>query len=244
MKRGRGLRLDKYLADCGVGTRSEVKKMIRSGEVLVEGILNPAPDTKIDENSARVFIGGKLIKYRKYIYIMMNKPSGYVSATWDKHKKVVIDLLPEEYRHFEVFPVGRLDIDTVGLLVLTNDGELSHKLLSPNKHIPKTYYAEVDKKLEKSDVDAFSKGMDLGDFVAKPALLNIIDDFSAEVTIAEGKFHQVKRMFEKTGKTVTYLKRIKMNRLMLDENLAEGCVRELTQEELDLLKYGIDKEQE
>ncbi len=230
------MRLDKYLVSCGVGSRTQVKKLIRSGEVLVEGILKPTPETKIDENSANVVACGQPLKYRKYIYLMLNKPSGYVSATWDKHKKVVIDLLPEEYKHFDVFPVGRLDIDTVGLLILTNDGELSHKLLSPNNHIPKTYYAEVDKKLDEADITAFSAGMDLGDFVAKPATLKIMEDFSAEVTIAEGKFHQVKRMFEKTGKTVTYLKRISMNSLELDENLSEGEIRELTEQELELLK--------
>lgn len=233
------MRLDKYLVSCGAGSRTEVKKLIRQGAVSVEGVSRLTPETKIDENSTKVFLLGELLKYRKYIYLMLNKPSGYVSATWDKHKKVVVDLVPEEYKHFDVFPVGRLDIDTVGLCILTNDGDLSHRLLSPNKHIPKTYYAEVDKKLDEADKDTFSSGMDLGDFVAKPAILNIIDDFSAEVTIAEGKFHQVKRMFEKTGKTVTYLKRIKMNKLTLDENLSEGEIRELTEQEMELLKYGI-----
>lgn len=234
------MRLDKYLADCGVGTRSEIKKLIRAGCVRVSGLTNIAPDSKIDENTAEVFVDGSPVKYRKYIYLMLNKPQGYLSATWDKHKPVVLELVPEEYLHFEPFPVGRLDIDTVGLCVLTNDGGLAHRLLSPAKHVPKTYYARVDSALENSDIDAFAAGMDLGDFTAKPAVLNIInaEEGEAEIIIAEGKFHQVKRMFEKVGKTVKYLKRTAMNRLPLDEGLAEGEVRELTDDELELLTYG------
>lgn len=234
------MRLDKYLADCGIGTRSEIKKLIRSGCVTVSGEKKITPELKIDENTAEVYFEGNLLKYRKYIYLLMNKPSGYISATWDKHRPVVLDLVPEEYLHFEPFPVGRLDIDTVGLLVLTNDGDLTHRLLSPVTHVPKTYYAVVDKPLEQSDIDEFANGMDLGDFMSKPATLNIIDKERglAEVIIAEGKFHQVKRMFEKVGKTVTYLKRTGMNRLTLPDNLEEGEVRELTVEELELLTYG------
>lgn len=234
------MRLDKYLADCGVGTRSEIKKLIRAGSVRVSGLEKLTPDLKIDENTAEVFVDGSLVKYRKYVYLMLNKPQGYLSATWDKHKPVVLDLVPEEYLHFEPFPVGRLDIDTVGLCVLTNDGDLAHRLLSPAKHVPKTYYATVDGVLESSDIEAFAEGMDLDDFIAKPAVLNIInaEHGEAEVIIAEGKFHQVKRMFEKVGKTVTYLKRTAMNRLPLDEGLAEGEVRELTDDELELLIYG------
>lgn len=234
------MRLDKYLADCGIGTRSEIKKLIRAGNVRVSGLTKVTPDSKIDENTAEVFVDGILVKYRKYIYLMLNKPQGYISATWDKHKPVVLDLVPEEYLHFEPFPVGRLDIDTVGLCILTNDGGLAHRLLSPVRHVPKTYYARVDGALDNTDIEAFAAGMDLGDFIAKPAALNIINAEAgeAEVIIAEGKFHQVKRMFEKVGKTVTYLKRTAMNRLPLDEGLAEGEVRELTDDELELLTYG------
>lgn len=234
------MRLDKYLADCGIGTRSEIKKLIRSGCVTVSDEKKIMPELKIDENTAEVYFNGNLLKYRKYIYLLMNKPSGYISATWDKHRPVVLDLVPSEYLHFKPFPVGRLDIDTVGLLVLTNDGDLTHRLLSPVSHVPKTYYAIVDKPLEQGDVDEFAKGMDLGDFISKPATLNITDKESgrADVVIAEGKFHQVKRMFEKVGKTVTYLKRTGMNRLILPDNLEEGEVRELTDEELELLTYG------
>ncbi len=229
------MRLDKYLGDCGVGTRKEVKKLIRSGAVTVNGKNVNSPEYKIDENSAKVCADGRLLVYKKYVYLMLNKPSGYVSATWDREKPVVTDLVPEEYSHYEVFPVGRLDIDTVGLLILTNDGDLAHKLTSPAHHVPKTYWAEVDGKLTETDAEIFSNPMDLGDFVTKPAKLTIIDKSCAEVVIAEGKFHQIKRMFEKVGKNVTYLKRTAMNKLTLDESLDEGEVRELTIEELELL---------
>ena len=239
------MRLDKYLCDCGAGTRKEVKKLIRSGSVTVDGKSVNAPEYKVDENSANVCIEGRLLVYKKFVYLMLNKPPGYISATWDREKPVVTELVPEEYFHFEVFPVGRLDIDTVGLLVMTNDGDLAHKLTSPVHHIPKTYYAEVDGELTEEDVVAFSNSMDLGDFVTKPARLTIIstaeDKSCAEVVIAEGKFHQIKRMFEKVGKNVTYLKRVAMNKLALDESLGEGDVRELTIEELELLTCDSKK---
>lgn len=236
------MRLDKYLADCGIGTRSEIKKLIRAGAVRVTGTEKPTPELKIDENNTEVFVDGERVNYRKYVYLMLNKPSGYVSATWDKNKPVVLDLVPKEYLHFEVFPVGRLDIDTVGLCILTNDGGLAHKLLSPAHHIPKTYLARVDGPLSDSNVSAFAEGMDLGDFVAKAARLTILeskeDEALAEVVISEGKFHQVKRMFEKVGRTVVYLKRTAMSNLCLDNTLCEGDVRELTPDELELLISG------
>ncbi len=239
------MRLDKYLADCGVGTRKEVKKLIRSGTVTVDGRSVNTPEYKIDEGSAKVYADGRPLVYKKYVYLMLNKPSGYISATWDRDMPVVTDLVPEEYSHFEVFPVGRLDIDTVGLLVLTNDGDLAHKLTSPVHHIPKTYYAEVDGMLTDDDVETFSNPMNLGDFVTKPARLTIIsnaDDKScAEVVIAEGKFHQIKRMFEKVDRKVTYLKRTAMNKLALDDGLNEGEIRELTIEELELLTCDSKK---
>ncbi len=238
------IRLDKFLADCGVGTRTEIKKLIRSGVVRVSGTSAPVPELKIDENLAEVFVGGERVCYKKYIYLMLNKPTDYVSATWDKNKKVVLDLVPQEYLHYKPFPVGRLDIDTVGLCVLTNDGGLAHRLLSPSHHIPKTYIATVDGMLGDDDIKAFADGMDLGDFTSKPAKLTILNasqgESTAEVVIAEGKFHQIKRMFEKVGKNVTYLKRTAMNKLTLDGSLAEGEIRELTKDELELLTYGIE----
>lgn len=236
------MRLDKFLSECGFGTRSEIKKLIRTDRVSVVGAKSkPTADMRIDENTAEVFVDGEPVTYKKYIYLMLNKPNGYLSATYDKDKAVVLDLVPPQYRHFDLFPVGRLDIDTVGLIVLTNDGALSHRLLSPRHHIPKTYYAEVSGRLGDAEVSAFAEGMDLGDFIAQPSEMAIVssddDKSAAEVTIYEGKFHQIKRMFEKTGHTVTYLKRTAMNRLSLDESLGEGELRELTDRELELLIY-------
>lgn len=240
---GAAVRLDKFLADCGIGTRSEVRKIIKIGEVNVVGTDKPKLDTHIDEKSAEVYVKGERISYVKNVYFMLNKPQNCLSATRDEKMPVVTDFVPDEYKHYEVFPVGRLDADTVGLCVLTNDGELAHRLLSPAKHIPKTYVAEVDGLLTDADIDEFKLGMDLGDFVAKPSKMKIIsascERSVAEVTIYEGKFHQIKRMFKKCGKTVTHLKRIAMNNLKLDESLKNGDIRQLTSEELRLLTDGI-----
>lgn len=238
------MRLDKFLATNGMGTRSEVKKLIKSGAVRVIGMNKISPDTKIDEESSEVYLNGEPIGYKKYVYLMLNKPENCLSATQDRSKAVVTDFVPPEFKHFNVFPIGRLDIDTVGLCILTNDGGLAHRLLSPAKHIPKTYLAAVDGALSDEDVWAFESGMDLGDFSAKPSRLEIIsaaeDKSLAKVTIFEGKFHQIKRMFKRRGREVTYLKRIAMNRLLLDENLSEGEIRELTTDELELLTYDTE----
>ncbi len=233
------MRLDKYLADCGLGTRSEIKKLIKDGFVKVEGISKAAPDTKVSEESA-VFVKDEKIIYKKYIYLMLNKPKGYVSATYDKHYKTVIDLVPERYMHYKPFPIGRLDIDTTGLLVLSNDGNLSHMVLSPSRHIDKTYVAKVDGDITEEDIQMFKNGMDLGDFRTKPAILEAVDSRIARVVIREGKFHQVKRMFEKCGKNVSELKRVAMNELFLDENLSEGEIRELTDDEFYALTKGLN----
>ncbi len=233
------MRLDKFLAETGFGTRTEVKKIIRSGVVCVNNAMVSSPETHINPAADSITINGEKIIYREFIYLMLNKPQGYISATWDRHLATVIDLLPDEYRIFEPFPVGRLDIDTEGLLILTNDGKLSHLLLSPKKHVPKTYFAVLDKPAEASDISAFEAGVVLDDgYKTLPAHLKICENNPAEVeiTISEGKFHQVKRMFEAVGKTVTFLKRIKMNNLPLDNTLPLGKLRELTDDELNLLK--------
>lgn len=236
------MRLDKFLADCGVGSRSEIKKMIRAGQITVAGCENPRPESKINEEKDEVYADGKRLVYRKYVYLMLNKPAGYLSATWDKHQPVVLDLLQEEYRHFAPFPVGRLDIDTEGLLILTNDGKLAHNLLSPTKHIPKVYYAKIAGYVDADDCSAFAAGVLLADgYRAQPAELKIIrSDQTSEVTVTltEGKFHQVKRMFSSRGKPVLYLKRIRMNGLALDERLKPGEMRTLTIEELEMLIHG------
>ncbi len=230
------MRLDKYLADCGYGTRKEIKKLIKSGAVTVNSVENPLPETKIDENCDKVFVMNTEVIYKKFVYLMLNKPQGVVSAVWDKKFKTVIDLVPDEFLHYELFPVGRLDIDTEGLLIITNDGALSHNLLSPKKHIPKTYYAKVLGKVNDSDAAAFKAGVTLDDgYKTKPAELKILNSgeiSEIELTITEGKFHQVKRMFESVGKKVEFLKRIKMNALGLDESLELGEMRELTEDEL------------
>ncbi len=233
------MRLDKYLADCGVGTRSEIKKLIKNGNVLVSGENKIKADMHIEPNSAEVWVFGAKLCYKKFIYLMLNKPQGYVSATWDKKLPTVLDLVPEEYLHYEPFPVGRLDIDTEGLCLLTNDGQLAHRILSPAKHIPKTYEAIIDKEVCDDDIREFTSGVILDDgYKTKPAVLEISpkDNKHIWVTITEGKFHQVKRMFEAVGKRVVYLKRVSMNKLCLDEKLEIGEIRELTEEEIMLLE--------
>lgn len=238
------MRLDKYLADCGVGTRSEIKKMIKAGFVSVLGKDKIKPEIQVDENSDEIFVSGRQIVYKKYVYLMLNKPSGYVSAVWDARHPYVLELIPEEYQHFEPFPVGRLDIDTEGLLILTNDGDLSHRLLSPKSHVPKTYYAQISGRVTEHDCIKFKQGVSLDDgYITKPAELKIIksNDLSEiEVTVIEGKFHQIKRMFEAVNKKVVYLKRISMNRLKLDNELDLGEVKELSEDELKLLSIGKD----
>lgn len=239
------MRLDKFLADCGIGTRSEVKKLIRSGLVSINGIIASKPDLKIDPEHDTVTLSGEKIFYRKYIYLMLNKPDGYISATRDGRLPTVLELVPDEYRHFNPFPVGRLDIDTEGLLILTNDGALSHRLLSPKSHVPKKYFARLAKPVCNDDVRRFAEGVTLDDgYKTMPAVLRSLDDSCAEITVSEGKFHQVKRMFEAVGNQVLFLKRIQMNRLPLDEKLALGELRELSATELELLCPNEDIQSE
>ena len=241
---GKMLRLDKYLADMQVGSRTEVKQMIKKGRIGVDGTKALKPELKIDIDSAKVTVDGQLIGYAEYEYWMLHKPAGVVSATEDKHDKTVINLLTDSLRK-DIFPVGRLDKDTEGLLLITNDGELAHDLLSPKKHVDKTYFACIDGIVTEEDVDSFAKGLDIGEEkLTMPAELVILkadmDTESSEiqVTIREGKFHQVKRMFEAVGKTVTYLKRLSMGSLVLDDSLTLGEARPLTEQELKDLKEG------
>ena len=240
------MRLDRFLAETGFGTRSEVKKLIKSGRVAVENSAKPTPELHIDCDKDTVTVDGVKVCYKKFIYLMMNKPQDCVSATYDRRLETVIDYLPEEYRHFDPFPVGRLDIDTEGLLILTNDGELSHRLLAPRKHIPKEYFMITDKPFTDSDIAAFRDGVTLDDgYKTLPAELDILSvtaPFSAKIIIHEGKFHQIKRMAEAVGKTVVFLKRTKMNNLSLDENLKLGEIRELTKQELILLDTKPEEE--
>lgn len=231
------MRLDKFIVNCGMATRSEVKKLVKQGRVTVDGITAVKSDEKIDENTSVVCLDGEQLNYREFIYLMLNKPSGYVSATYDAKLPTVIDLVPEEYLHFEPFPVGRLDIDTEGLLILTNDGKLAHELTSPKKHVYKTYYAELDADMEDADIEIFKNGIKLDeDFTTLPAELVITEDRKkVYISICEGKFHQVKRMCQKVGKNVVYLERVKMGGLELDGSLERGMVRELKDNEIQLI---------
>ena len=237
-------RLDKVLANTGYGTRKEVKNMVKSGEITVDGLKIKDSGMQVDVNKNEIKIRGEKLQYRKFIYLMMNKPEGVVSATFDNYDKTVVDLLKQEHYGFEPFPVGRLDKDTVGLLLLTNDGELNHKLISPKYHVDKVYYAEINKNVDQEDIEAFKAGIVLEDgYECLPGKLEILnnDEHGAkvEVTIHEGKFHQVKRMFQARDKKVVYLKRMSFGALNLDETLKEGEYRELLQEELELLMSEI-----
>ncbi|MBS2970105.1 rRNA pseudouridine synthase [Metabacillus sp. KIGAM252] len=234
------MRIDKLLATIGYGSRKEVKKMLKTGAVLADGTVIKDAKTHVDPEKQIVTVHGEQVEYREFIYLMMNKPPGVLSATEDIAQHTVIDLLTPEDAVREPFPVGRLDKDTEGLLVITNDGQISHQLLSPKKHVPKTYYAVISGEVTESDISAFKKGVTLDDeYVTKPARLIILksgDTSEIELTITEGKFHQVKRMFEAVGKKVTFLKRLTMGDLELDEDLEPGEYRDLTDEEVEILR--------
>lgn len=230
------MRLDKYLSECKIGTRSEIKKLVKQGIISVNGKAVTASDMQISEICDKICVNGNEVVYKKYVYLMLNKPPGYLSATWDKSQPVVCDLVPEQYRAYDVFPVGRLDIDTEGLLILTNDGDFNHKLTSPKKNVYKKYFARLDAPAEEVDIKVFKAGIELKDFTTKPALLEICENpHEVYVHIAEGKFHQVKRMCAHVGKNVTYLKRVAIGNLVLDDTLPLGGIRELTDEELKKL---------
>ena len=236
------IRLDKFLSEMSSWTRSEVKKIVRTGSVTVDGNEVKKPETKIDEKLSIVSVDGRQIKYNKYEYYMLNKPKGFVSATTDREHKTVVDIISSSEKK-DLFPVGRLDIDTEGLLLITNDGELAHRLLAPKNHVEKTYYVEVSGILDDVDVDAVEIGRDIGDVkITMPAHMEILKTdiqnniSSCYLTIHEGKFHQVKRMMKKLGKTVTYLKRVSMGSLILDSKLKKGNYRKLTEQEIIELK--------
>ena len=231
------MRLDKYLADMQIGTRSQVKELIRKGKVLVDDIKIMSPEFKVDENST-VKVDNQIVGYASVEYYLLNKPDGVLSATYDKNTKTVLDLIESKKRK-DLFPVGRLDKDTHGLLIITNDGELAHKLLSPKKHVDKVYFARINGRVWDKHIEEFASGITLEDgLVTMPAHLNIIkssDISEIELTIHEGKFHQVKRMFEAIGCEVIYLQRIAFGPIKLDTSLAEGEYRALTDEEIKQL---------
>ncbi|NLK95952.1 MAG: rRNA pseudouridine synthase [Clostridiales bacterium] len=234
-------RLDKIISNLGYGSRKEIKQVARKGLILVDGKIIKDSSTLVDPEKSIITVNGEEIFYRKNIYLIMNKPSGVVSATTDNVSETVIDLLEFEHQVFEPFPIGRLDKDTVGLLFLTNDGDLNHRLISPKFHVNKVYYAKIDKEVNDSDINAFKNGITLDDgYKCKEGILEILssskEGSEVKVTISEGKYHQVKRMFEALDKKVTYLKRIEFGGIPLDPELEEGEYRELTEEELNQLK--------
>ncbi|HSQ88926.1 pseudouridine synthase [Romboutsia sp.] len=234
------LRIDKVLSNVGYGSRAEMKKYCKYGIITVNGKVINNPGLQVDPENDEIIFDGEKVNYREFVYIMLNKPDGYISATFDKFDPIVLDLIDPSYLVFEPFPVGRLDKDTEGLLILTNDGQLSHRVLSPKKHVPKTYYAKIEGIVTEEDIVAFKKGVVLDDgYETMPSQLKILksDEISEiELTIHEGKFHQVKRMFESVDKKVVYLKRLSMGKLELDENLALGEYRELTENEIKLME--------
>lgn len=233
------IRLDKFLSDATAYSRKDVRTLVKRKAVSVNGTAARMPDMKIDETKDTVCVDGEIVRYRKFVYIMLNKPQGYLSATEDDRDPVVVELIPEELKHFAPFPVGRLDKDTEGLLLLTNDGQFDHELMSPRKNLVKRYCAELDLPAAKADIELFASGMEFKEFTAKPALLEIDPDDPRKVyvEISEGKYHQVKRMCERAGKNVLFLKRIAIGPLQLDETLPCGRARELTPEELALFGW-------
>lgn len=238
---GEKMRIDKFLSEMGEGTRSEVKTYIKKGFVSINSVIVKDPGAKLDVSSDEVVINGRTLKYEKFRYFMLNKPQGCVSATRDGLSSTVLDILSEEDTR-DLFPVGRLDKDTEGFLLITNDGQLGHRLISPKKHVDKKYVAYVDTKLGAEQEKCFASGLDIGD--EKPCLPAEIcyigesdeGEHIYEVVLREGRYHQVKRMFQAFGSEVKYLKRLSMGGLSLDESLSPGEYRRLTEEELELLE--------
>lgn len=261
-------RLDKYLSNAGCGTRTEVKQLLKKGLVTVNGVPAAKPEQKIDSEQDKILCRGIPVLLEHYRYFMLYKPAGYLSATEDRHQPVVMDLIKEKKKE-DLFPVGRLDIDTEGLLLLTNDGALAHDLLSPKKHVDKTYFAKICGQVTEEDCVTFREGLDIGEKKKTlPAQLVILSVYRAdggsvaadgpeecepgnqkreelyteiEITIQEGKYHQIKRMFEAVGKKVVYLKRLSMGSLRLDETLQPGEYRSLTEQEIEGLREHAGK---
>ncbi len=232
------LRLDKFLCDVKVGSRSQVKEYLKKGMVKVNGEVVKRPEFKVDEKKDGISFQGKEILYKRYVYYMLNKPKGVVSATRDACRTVT-DLL-KDTGYDDLFPVGRLDKDTEGLLLMTNDGNLAHNLLSPKKHVEKKYYVELERTLGEEDRKALETGVDIGEErLTLPAKVEQITETSIFLIITEGKYHQVKRMMQAVENEVVYLKRVAMGGLFLDENLPQGAYRELTEDEMGIIvSYG------
>lgn len=225
------MRLDKYLVECGIGSRKEVKKIIDEKFISVNDKIVLSPKENINEENDVVKYNNEVIKYKKFRYYILNKISGYITAVDVPRDKTVMELLPDWVIKKDLAPVGRLDKDTEGLLLLTNDGQLNHKLLSPKSHVEKTYYAELEKNISQDDLEKLEKGVDIGGYITMPALAQKIDDNKIHLTIKEGKFHQVKKMLEAVNNKVVYLKRISFGKLKLD-NMKLGEVREVNLDDI------------
>ncbi len=228
------MRFDKLISDILGISRKESRLLIKKGVCAADGQVISDPSAQISENSV-ITAGGKEYLYKKYIYLMMNKPAGVISASDDKRQKTVIDLLPENYRRYNLFPAGRLDIDTEGFLLITNDGQTAHNLLSPSKKVGKTYFARLASPLSESDAEKLCQGVDIGGYVTRPASLERLSPLEWNITISEGKFHQVKKMFETVNNRVLYLKRVTFASLSLDPSLPPGSFRPLTDDEIDII---------
>lgn len=227
------MRLDKYISNNTSLSRKDVAKQVKLGNILINGKKAKSPDEKIDENSSQITLNGKVITYSKFVYFMLNKPQGVVSATTDLKQKTVLDLLPSEYKKLGLFPCGRLDKDTVGLVILTNNGVASHKLLSPKSGVEKTYLFQCAEDILESDIKNIEQGILLRDgYVTKPCKIVLSNKKEGKITITEGKYHEIKRMFGATGNKVTFLKRISFGKIILDEQLNEGEYRPLTMDEV------------
>jgi len=237
------MRIDKLISQSGFGSRKEVKDILKQKVVFVDGEVVTNPQTRVDPEISAIYVGDVLIEYEKYVYVMMNKPDGVISASYDEEEQTVCDLLDEKHQWYDLFPVGRLDKDTTGLIILTNDGGFAHRALSPKKHVEKVYVAQVDKELGERDVKAFESGITLDDgYKTMPAKLEILSEKEARVIIKEGKFHQVKRMFEALGGSVTTLKRVTFAGIGLDESLAPGEFRRLNEKEMNIIVNLLSKD--
>lgn len=229
-------RIDKIISSQGQYSRSDVKKLISKGQVSVNGRIVKSSSEKADSSTDEICVNGTVLEFRKYVYLMLNKPKGYVSATEDRDHKTVLELVPSEFRGRDIFPAGRLDKDTTGLMIITDDGALAHNILAPKKHVQKLYHVEIDIPVTSEMVSGFAEGVELSDGVCKDAGLEITGEFTALVTLKEGRYHQIKRMFGCYGATVLELHRLAMGNLHLPSDLEEGSCRELSPEELDMLQ--------
>ena len=233
------MRLDKLLSECGIASRKETAKAAKAGQITVNGIPATKADMQVDPIADVVTFCGRKVVWREFVYVMLNKPDGYVSATEDSRgEQVVTSLLPEEYQKMGLFPCGRLDKHTLGLMLLTNDGQLSHRLLSPKRHVAKTYAFRVKFPLSQADISALENGVDIGGYLTKPCTVKLTDEREGQITLTEGKYHQIKLMMEAVHNQITYLERITFGPLSLDAALSRGEWRELTDEEIAALNQS------